>query len=121
LSENRFDGSFVYENQRNAGWKKYPRPMIEGQQNGEPIFENCSRLADEVIGTMKAIVIAADWHRGANRAKSKVWISADTGKFLRTERIFTAVALGYGPQVGATAVEIFTYDRTIEPPAPFNQ
>ncbi|WP_271898486.1 hypothetical protein [Candidatus Phyllobacterium onerii] len=121
LSENRFDGSFVYENQRNAGWKKYRRPMIESQQNGEPIFENCSRLADEIIGTMKAIVIAADWHRGANRAKGKVWISADTGKLLRTERIFTAVALGYGPQVGATAVEIFTYDRTIEPPPPFDQ
>ena len=91
--------------------------MIEGQQNGEPVFKNWSRLADEVI----AIVITADWHRGSNRAKSKVWISADTGKFLRTERIFTAVALGYDPQVGATAVEISTYDRTVEPPAPFDQ
>jgi hypothetical protein len=84
-------------------WRRAPLSIDHITTDPEPLFQSCIQISSAA----KEAHFAAKWHRGIRTIPIEIWLSPQTGRFLRTIRDY-----GQEPQEFhfPIALQIFDYD-----------
>lgn len=120
--EQRWNGIDLFQRFEGGYWKKnYREPRSSLNDDGEPVFSNCTRLPDRTINGKKLQTFEAAWHREPNRATIIIQVLDESGAMIETVREFQAARSdsGSGIKAGKKVIEEFTYDRNVPNPPGF--